>query len=32
MDIAELNYDPNTEVETETDLPDEAEEDNKENT
>lgn len=32
MDIAELNYDPNTEVATETDLPDEAEEDNKENT
>ena len=32
MDIAELNYDPNTEVTTETDLPDEAEEDNKENT
>lgn len=32
MDIAELNYDPNTEVATETDLSDEAEEDNKENT
>jgi hypothetical protein len=32
MDIAELNYDPNTEVTTETDLSDEAEEDNKENT
>jgi hypothetical protein len=32
MDIAELNYDPNAEVATETDLPDEAEEDNKENT
>ena len=32
MDIAELNYDPITEVATETDLPDEAEEDNKENT
>jgi hypothetical protein len=31
MDIAELNYDPNTEVTTETDLSDEAEED-KENT
>jgi len=32
MDIAELNYDPITEVATETDLSDEAEEDNKENT
>ena len=33
MDIAELNYDPDTEVATETnDLSDEAEEDNKENT
>jgi hypothetical protein len=32
MDIAELNYDPITEVTTETDLSDEAEEDNKENT
>ena len=32
MDIAELNYDPDTEVTTETDLSDEAEEDNKENT
>ena len=33
MDIAELNYDPNTEVSTETsDLSDEAEENNKENT
>lgn len=33
MDIAELNYDPATEVTTETnDLSDEAEEDNKENT
>ena len=32
MDIAELNYDPVTEVSTETDLSDEAEEDNKENT
>jgi hypothetical protein len=32
MDIAELNYDPNTEVTTETDLPVEVEEDNKENT
>lgn len=32
MDIAELNYDPNAEVATETDLSDEAEEDNKENT
>ena len=33
MDIAELNYDPDTEVSTETsDLSDEAEEDNKENT
>ena len=33
MDIAELNYDPATEVKTETnDLSDEAEEDNKENT
>ena len=32
MDIAELNYDPNTEVSTETDLSGEAEEDNKENT
>jgi hypothetical protein len=33
MDIAELNYDPNAEVKTETnDLSDEAEEDNKENT
>jgi len=32
MDIAELNYDPITEVSTETDLSDEAEEDNKENT
>ncbi len=32
MDIAELNYDPDTEVSTETsDLSDEAEEDNKEN-
>jgi len=31
MDIAELNYDPDTEVATETDLSDEAEEDNKEN-
>ena len=31
MDIAELNYDPNTEVKTETDLPTEVE-DNKENT
>ena len=32
MNIAELNYDPITEVATETDLSDEAEEDNKENT
>ena len=32
MDIAELNYDPITEVATETDLSAEAEEDNKENT
>jgi hypothetical protein len=32
MDIAELNYDPDTEVTTETDLPTEVEEDNKENT
>ncbi len=32
MDIAELNYDPDTEVATETDLSNEAEEDNKENT
>jgi len=32
MDIAELNYDPMTVVATETDLSDEAEEDNKENT
>ena len=33
MDIAELNYDPDTEVTTETtDLPVEVEEDNKENT
>jgi len=32
MDIAELNYDPITEVATETDLSYEAEEDNKENT
>jgi hypothetical protein len=32
MDIAELNYDPDTEVATETDLPIEVEEDNKENT
>lgn len=32
MDIAELNYDPITEVATETDLSGEAEEDNKENT
>ncbi len=32
MDIAELNYDPITVVATETDLSDEAEEDNKENT
>ena len=32
MDIAELNYDPITAVSTETDLSDEAEEDNKENT
>ena len=32
MDIAELNYDPITEVANETDLSDEAEEDNKENT
>ena len=32
MDIAELNYDPVTVVATETDLSDEAEEDNKENT
>ena len=32
MDIAELNYDPITVVTTETDLSDEAEEDNKENT
>ena len=31
MDIAELNYDPITAVSTETDLSDEAEEDNKEN-
>ena len=31
MDIAELNYDPDTEVKTETDLPTEVE-DNKENT
>ena len=31
MDIAELNYDPITEVTTETDLPNEVE-DNKENT
>ena len=30
MDIAELNYDPNAEVATETDLPIEVEEDNKE--
>jgi len=32
MDIAELNYDPDTEVTTETDLPVEVEEGNKETT